>query len=80
MATTPTSLPPLLKVLRAGAGVVLFVAGVFMLVLPGPGLLFIALGLGLISPTLATRFKEIAIRLRDWLKNKIDRRRRLPPF
>jgi uncharacterized protein (TIGR02611 family) len=47
-------------------GLVLIVAGIIMLVIPGPGLLAIVLGLGLISPDV-----PFAARLLDRLKDRL---------
>lgn len=63
----PESQHPVLRLLRMALGGVVFLAGVVMLFIPGPGLLFIALGLGLVDPRLGNRF-------RFWLKAKLERR------
>lgn len=62
---------PVLRLLRMALGVVVFLAGVVMLFIPGPGLLFMALGLGLVDPRLGNRFKL-------WLKAKLERKPRGP--
>ena len=53
---------------RIVAGAVCLVAGVLMLVLPGPGLVALAIGLGLLSHEF-----EWARRLRIWAHREIDR-------
>ena len=50
---------------RIGAGFGLIIAGVFMLVLPGPGIVTIVGGLALLSKDL-----EWAGRLADWIKSR----------
>ena len=52
---------------RIGAGFGLLIAGVFMLVLPGPGIVTIVGGLVLLSKDLAW-----AGRLADWTKVKFN--------
>jgi uncharacterized protein (TIGR02611 family) len=52
---------------RIGAGFGLIIAGVFMLVLPGPGIVTIAGGLALLSKDL-----EWAGRLADWTKSRFS--------
>jgi hypothetical protein len=68
--TEPSDQPKpatLTKILRATVGWVLLVLGVAMLVLPGPGILFVALGLGLIDLPFSRR-------LRGWLEEQAKRR------
>jgi hypothetical protein len=55
------------RIARAALGVVLFAAGLVMLVAPGPGLLFALFGLGLLatmSERLARRLDRLEARLR----------------
>lgn len=55
----------MLRIARVGAGIGLVLLGLFLLVLPGPGILTIAGGLAL----LATEFKW-ARALLDWVKTR----------
>jgi hypothetical protein len=52
---------------RIGAGFGLIIAGIFMLVLPGPGIVTIVGGLALLSKDLAW-----AGRLSEWAKQKFS--------
>lgn len=56
------------RVVIVGLGVLFFLAGVVMLITPGPGWLILFLGLGLI----ATEFHAIA-RLLDWAEPRLRR-------
>ncbi|HSK22079.1 MAG TPA: PGPGW domain-containing protein [Egicoccus sp.] len=58
----------LARVLKAGLGVLLMIAGVAMLVLPGPGLLAIAGGAALVlsqSPNGQRTLARLRVRMRD---------------
>jgi uncharacterized protein (TIGR02611 family) len=55
----------MIRVIRIGAGLGLVVLGLFLLVLPGPGILTIAAGLAL----LRTEY-EWARNLLDWMKTR----------
>jgi hypothetical protein len=68
----PTHPSPLLKVLRIGAGALIFLVGVVLLFFPGPGLLLMAIGLGLIHPPWGER-------IQIWFKQKLERRRPSKP-
>jgi hypothetical protein len=59
---------PALKVLRIGAGSLIFLVGVVLLFFPGPGLLLMAIGLGMIHPPWGERIQQ-------WLRDKLERRR-----
>ena len=54
------------KLLMIGAGIVLLLAGVLMLVAPGPGLLAIAVGIGLIAQEIPSVARAL-----DWLELRI---------
>jgi cation:H+ antiporter len=56
----------LVRIVAGAAGFFLIVAGVIMLVVPGPGLLAIALGLGLIAPDV-----PFAARLLERLRKRL---------
>ena len=53
------------RIARIGGGFLLVVAGVFMLVLPGPGIITIIAGVAILS-----RDMDWAKRLSDWAKAK----------
>jgi hypothetical protein len=74
MAMAPTRPSPFLKMLRMGAGSLLFLVGVVLLFFPGPGLLLMALGVGMIHPPWGERIQL-------WFKHKLEQRRqkRHPP-
>lgn len=55
----------MVRIARIGAGIALLILGLFLLVLPGPGILTIAGGLAV----LATEFTW-ARRLLDWMKDR----------
>lgn len=55
------------RIARIGGGFLLVVAGVFMLVLPGPGILTIIAGIAILSRDL-----KWAQRLSDWSRRKLD--------
>ena len=55
------------RIARIVGGFLLVVAGVFMLVLPGPGILTIIAGIAILSRDL-----KWAQRLSDWAKAKLD--------
>lgn len=55
----------MVRIARIGAGLALVILGLFLLVLPGPGILTIAGGLAI----LATEFTW-ARTLLDWMKNR----------
>lgn len=57
------------RLLKAGLGLLLMIAGVAMLVLPGPGLLVIALGSGLVLAQWPRGRRWLA-RLRVWLRGR----------
>ncbi len=57
------------RLLKAGLGVLLVVAGVAMLVLPGPGLLFIAGGLALVLSQSPRGRRQLA-RARVWSRDR----------
>lgn len=59
----------LARVFKAGLGVILIVAGVAMLVLPGPGLLAIAFGVALVLSQ-SPRGQRTLARLRVWLRDR----------
>lgn len=69
MAMAPADPSPFLKVLRIGAGSLLFLVGVVLLFFPGPGLLLMAVGLGMIHPPWGARIQL-------WFKEKLAQRRR----
>lgn len=69
MAMAPADPSLFLKVLRMGAGSLLFLVGVVLLFFPGPGLLFMAVGVGLIHPPWGARIQL-------WFKEKLAQRRR----
>jgi hypothetical protein len=65
-----------------GAGSLIFLVGVVLLFFPGPGLLLMAIGLGMIHPPWGERIQA-------WFKQKLEQRRqskatssdeRGPPF
>jgi hypothetical protein len=66
----------LVRLATGSLGVLLVIAGVIMLVIPGPGLLAIVLGLGLLAPDV-----PFAARLMDRLKDRLpqDADGKLPP-
>jgi uncharacterized protein (TIGR02611 family) len=53
------------RITRIGIGLALILLGMFLLVLPGPGILIIAAGLAVLAPEF-----EWARRLLDWMKQK----------
>ena len=55
----------MVRITRIGIGLALILLGVFLLVLPGPGILTIAGGLAVLAPEF-----EWAQRLLDWMKQK----------
>lgn len=59
-------MPILRKLVIGTIGGIFLVAGIFMIFLPGPALIFIPLGIGI----LATEFRW-ARRVFDWAKEKI---------
>jgi len=64
---------PVLKALRIGGGSLIFLVGVVLLFFPGPGLLLMAVGLGMIHPPWGERIQR-------WLKGKLaQRQQRQPP-
>ncbi len=64
----PANPSPFLKALRMGAGSLLFLVGVVLLFFPGPGLLLMAVGVGMIHPPWGTRIQL-------WFKQKLAQRR-----
>ena len=56
------------RIARIVAGFALIVAGIFMLVLPGPGIITIIGGLALLAQDIAW-----AGRLRDWVRERFAR-------
>lgn len=67
----PTQPSPVLKLLRMGAGSLIFLVGVVLLFFPGPGLLLMAIGLGMIHPPWGER-------IQIWLKRKLAQHRGRP--
>ena len=67
----PTSSSPLERALKIVLGVLVFVAGVAMLVLPGPGLLAMAGGAALAASQLPQGRRLIA-RVRIWARERTD--------
>jgi UPF0716 family protein affecting phage T7 exclusion len=59
----------LARVLKAGLGVLLVIAGVAMLVLPGPGILTIAIGVALILSQ-SPRGRQVLARLRVRMRER----------
>ncbi|HEX6301797.1 MAG TPA: PGPGW domain-containing protein [Acidimicrobiia bacterium] len=53
------------RITRIGIGLALILLGLFLLVLPGPGILTIAGGLAVLAPEF-----EWAQRLLDWMKSR----------
>jgi len=53
------------RITRIGIGLALILLGLFLLVLPGPGILTIAGGLAILAPEF-----EWAQRLLDWMKSR----------
>ncbi|HEX2879344.1 MAG TPA: hypothetical protein VHO25_07385 [Polyangiaceae bacterium] len=74
MAMVPTHPSTMLKALRMGAGSLIFLLGVVLLFFPGPGLLLMAVGLGMIHPPWGER-------IQIWFKHKLEqhRQRKQPP-
>jgi hypothetical protein len=62
----PSAWSPLLKPLRMGLGVLVFLVGVVLLFFPGPGLLLMAVGVGLVDPQLGQQ-------MRAWVKSKLEK-------
>lgn len=62
------------RTIRIVSGFALVLAGIFMLVLPGPGILTVVAGLALLARDLAW-----AGRLEDWVKSKFAAAAGSPP-
>ena len=58
----------MVRILRVTAGMIMLIAGVIMLVLPGPGIVTIVAALALLA-----RDVPAAARLKDWVKQKFAR-------
>lgn len=67
----------IVKMLALILGILFFLVGVILLFLPGPGLLFIILGLGmmsLLSKKMAHNLDELELKIRTWIAKRRNRR------